>query len=48
MPKKIGGDYESLHMKESASILDHTSRFLGVVNKMKRYGETRSDEHVVE
>ena len=46
--QKLSDDYESLHMKESESVSDYTSRLLGVVNEMKRYGETISDEQVVE
>ncbi|KAA0066128.1 copia protein [Cucumis melo var. makuwa] len=41
-------DYESLHMKESKLVSDYTSRLLVVVNEMKRFGETISDEQVVE
>ncbi|KAA0041322.1 UBN2 domain-containing protein [Cucumis melo var. makuwa] len=44
----LRGDYESLHMKEFESISDYTSRLLVVVNEKKRYGETISDEQVVE
>ncbi|TYK02785.1 UBN2 domain-containing protein [Cucumis melo var. makuwa] len=44
----LTGDYESLHMKEFESISDYTSRLLVVVNEKKRYGETISDEQVVE
>ncbi|KAA0062708.1 uncharacterized protein E5676_scaffold132G00300 [Cucumis melo var. makuwa] len=32
----------------SESVSDYTSRLLAVVNEMKRYGETISDEQVVE
>ncbi|TYK18362.1 Retrovirus-related Pol polyprotein from transposon TNT 1-94 [Cucumis melo var. makuwa] len=46
--QKLRGDYESLHMKESESVSDYTSRLLAVVNEMKRFGETISDEQVVE
>jgi len=46
--QKLRGDYESLHMKESESVSDYTSRLLAIVNEMKRYGETISDEQVVE
>ncbi|XP_050938800.1 uncharacterized protein LOC127148648 [Cucumis melo] len=35
-------------MKESESVSDYTSRLLAVVNEMKRFGETISDEQVVE
>ena len=46
--QKLRGDYESLHMKKSESVLDYTLRLPAVVNEMKRYGETISDEQVVE
>lgn len=46
--QKLRGDYESLHMKESESVSDYTSRLLAAINEMKRYGETISDEQVVE
>ncbi|KAA0042449.1 UBN2 domain-containing protein [Cucumis melo var. makuwa] len=46
--QKLKGDYESLHMKESESVSDYTSRLLALVNEMKRFGETISDEQVVE
>ncbi|KAA0033083.1 copia protein [Cucumis melo var. makuwa] len=46
--QKLRGDYESLHMKESESVSYYTSRLLAVVNEMKRFGETISDEQVVE
>ncbi|TYK30798.1 Retrovirus-related Pol polyprotein from transposon TNT 1-94 [Cucumis melo var. makuwa] len=46
--QKLRDDYESLHMKESGSVSDYTSRLLVVVNEMKRFGETISDEQVVE
>ncbi|KAA0032987.1 copia protein [Cucumis melo var. makuwa] len=46
--QKLRGDYESLHMKESESVSDYTSRLLAVVNEMKRFCETISDEQVVE
>ncbi|XP_022150851.1 uncharacterized protein LOC111018895 [Momordica charantia] len=46
--KKLRGDYEALHMKESESISYYTSRLLAVVNEMKRYSETINDEQVVE
>ncbi|KAA0056914.1 Retrovirus-related Pol polyprotein from transposon TNT 1-94 [Cucumis melo var. makuwa] len=46
--QKLRGDYESLHMKESESVSDYTSRLLAVVIEMKRFGETISDEQVVE
>ncbi|KAA0041958.1 keratin, type I cytoskeletal 10-like [Cucumis melo var. makuwa] len=46
--KKLRGDYESLHMKESESVSDYTSGLLAVVNEMKRFGETIGDEQVVE
>ncbi|KAL4017193.1 hypothetical protein IC575_024869 [Cucumis melo] len=35
-------------MKESESVSDYTSRLLAVVNEMKRFDETISDEQVVE
>ncbi|KAA0052394.1 uncharacterized protein E5676_scaffold1493G00160 [Cucumis melo var. makuwa] len=35
-------------MKESESVSDYTSRLLAVVNEMKRFGETISDEQVIE
>ncbi|KAA0056495.1 copia protein [Cucumis melo var. makuwa] len=35
-------------MKEFESVSDYTSRLLAVVNEMKRFGETISDEQVVE
>ena len=46
--QKLRGDYESLHMKESESISDYTSKFPAGVNEMKRYGKTISDEHAVQ
>ncbi|KAA0050234.1 putative copia-type polyprotein [Cucumis melo var. makuwa] len=46
--QKLRGDYESLHMKESESVSSYTSRLLAVVNEMKRFGKTISDEQVVE
>ncbi|XP_038882436.1 uncharacterized protein LOC120073707 [Benincasa hispida] len=46
--QKLRGDYESLLMKVSESVLDYISRLLAVVNEMKRYGETIDDEQVVE
>ena len=46
--QKLRGNYESLHMKESESVSYYTLRLLAVVNEMKRYGETISDEQVVD
>ena len=37
-----------MHMKESESVSNYTSRLLAVVNEIKRFCETISDEQVVE
>ena len=46
--QSLRGEFESLKMMESKSILDYCSRVKTIVNQLKTYGENTENAHMVE
>lgn len=44
----VGGEFESLYMKEYESLSDYSSRVIVVANQLKANGETLSITQIIE